>query len=85
MSKTKKEIKKELNEKGHNVRGHCGREDLEELARKNSIALTYETDVIEEGWLGKPKGLLQVLWERGWIDKNKVNEYSLKGKGYQKD
>jgi hypothetical protein len=21
-----------------------------------------------EGWEGKPKGLLQILWERGWID-----------------
>ena len=38
---------------------------------------------MEEGWLGKPKGFLQVLWERGWIDKNNVSKYTLKGKAEQ--
>ena len=35
--------------------------------------------------MGKPKGLLQVLWERGFIDENNVNLYSLKGKKCQFD
>ncbi len=25
------------------------------------------TDIVKEGWLGIPKGLGEVLWERGWI------------------
>ena len=33
-----------------------------------AIELTGRVEVAEEGWLGKPKGPLQVLWERGWID-----------------
>ena len=83
MTKTKKDIKRELKEKGHVIRGHCWKEELNDLAKLNDIALTYETTKIEEGWLGKPKGLLQVLWERGWINEKKKNEYSLKGKASQ--
>ena len=28
-----------------------------------------------EGWANKGKGLLQVLWERGFIDETKLSEY----------
>ena len=28
-----------------------------------------------EGWCGAPKGMLQVLWERGWIDERYFSEY----------
>ena len=85
MTKMKKEIKKELKEKGHVIRGHCGKEELDDLAKRNGIALTYKNTMVEEGWLGKPKGLLQVLWERGWIDETKINDYSLRGKASQMD
>ena len=27
------------------------------------------------GWCGAPKGMLQVLWERGWIDETALSEY----------
>ncbi len=27
------------------------------------------------GWAGKRKGLLQVLWEQGWIDELKISQY----------
>jgi hypothetical protein len=30
---------------------------------------------VHEGWDGKPKGLLQVLWERGWIDNSDNKAY----------
>ena len=36
-----------------------------------------------EGWEGKPKGLLQVLWERGWIDDTDgkaYNNYTIAGR-----
>jgi hypothetical protein len=36
-----------------------------------------------EGWEGKPKGLLQVLWERGWVDNNNgraLNFYTISGR-----
>ncbi len=30
------------------------------------------------GWEGKGKGLLQILWERGWIDESMVKEYKVR-------
>ena len=30
---------------------------------------------MKPGWAGKGKGLLQVLWERGWIDESKIARY----------
>ncbi|KAI2496106.1 hypothetical protein MHU86_18383 [Fragilaria crotonensis] len=42
--------------------------ELQEHARNKGI----ETKVLrireKKGWEGQPKGLLQVLWERGWIN-----------------
>lgn len=38
------------------------------------------TQKIEEGWQGKPKGLLQILWERGWIDANNLGNYTMGGR-----
>jgi hypothetical protein len=43
-------------------------------ARRLGIPIESNEQEIERGWLGKPKGLLQVLWERGFIDEEKVNQ-----------
>ena len=83
VTKSKKDIKEELKMKG--VRGHCPRDKIEKLANNNGIELTCQMNVVEEGWIGKPKGLLQVHLERGWIDETKIGEYSLKGKASQMD
>jgi hypothetical protein len=46
---------------------------LQEMAREQNIDLRRnETLMKEEGWVGKQKGLLQVLWERGWIDESNL-------------
>ena len=38
-------------------------------------------DVIIEGWVGKSKGLFQILYERGWIDPSKpASYYTMDGK-----
>jgi hypothetical protein len=42
------------------------------LCDQNQIAITKNVERIKEGWEGKPKGLLQVLWERGLIDGNNL-------------
>ena len=39
-----------------------------------------ERKLVTTGWFGKPKGTLQVLWERGWIDPTNLNKYTQKGK-----
>ena len=53
------------------------KEDIERLATGLGINLRYEYDEIKDrGWEGEPKGLLQVLWERGWIDESQnVKKY----------
>ena len=48
-----------------NVRGHCTKEKLEDLAKEYNVKLTCEVEFVEEGWANQSKGLLQVLWERG--------------------
>ena len=32
---------------------------------------------MKKGWEGQPKGLLQVLWERGWIDEGQLEKYTI--------
>ena len=49
--------------------------EVQEISIANGIALEVEEDEKVEGWLGKPKGLLQVLYERGWIDPQNVKKY----------
>ena len=83
--KSKRDLKNELKSKGYHVRGHCGKDKLEELAKEYKIELTSEVELVEEWWVGKPKRLLQVLWERGWIDITKISEYTLIGKSNQMD
>jgi hypothetical protein len=38
------------------------KQQLETLAVEFSINLEHEVDDVKEGWLGKPKGLYQILW-----------------------
>ena len=83
--KNEKKMKNELKEKGYVIRGHITKDKIEQLAKEHDFSLTCSVEVVKEGWLGKPKGLLQVLWERGWINKNRVSEYSLKGTKNQID
>lgn len=37
---------------------------MQELATLNNIPIEYEMKKVKEGWLGKPKGMLQVLTSR---------------------
>jgi hypothetical protein len=38
------------------------------MAQQAGIPLSYEQQEIVQGWEGKPKGMEQILWERGWIN-----------------
>ncbi len=52
--------------------------ELEALASENNIDKRWNAPVIEKGWEGKPKGLKQVLWERGFIDESiPLDEYTI--------
>lgn len=56
------------------------RGELEHIAKEHDLPVTSEEKVIDEGWIGKPKGALQILFERGWIDPKQIGSYTLKGK-----
>jgi hypothetical protein len=81
-SKTKKELLQDLLDKGVNVPrglGH-GKKDLQLYATENDISLTINRAKVKQGWMNKPKGLLQVLWERGFIDEKNLKQYTTRGR-----
>ncbi len=50
--------------------------DLRKLASNLGINSTkLVTHQMKLGWARKGKGLLQVLWEHGWIDESKISHY----------
>ena len=51
--------------------------ELQEIARNNNIDPKIEKTRVKKGWEGQPKGLLQVLWERGWIDEGQLEKYTM--------
>ena len=51
--------------------------ELQEIARRNNIDTTIKKTRSKKGWEGQPKGLLQVLWERGWIDEDQLEKYTM--------
>jgi hypothetical protein len=65
---------------------NCNKLQLKQLASDFQIATVHEVDQIIEGWMGKPKGVLQILYERGFIDTARpLTDYSLDGKDEWKD
>jgi hypothetical protein len=62
------------------VRAKGNRDELvKELCLQNDVPTEITMQKVKEGWVGKPKGMLQILWERGFIDPaiepTKVTEY----------
>ena len=53
---------------------------LQELALKYDIETSYSCVKVRQGWVGTPKGKLQIMFERGLLDPTKpYNHYSVKG------
>jgi hypothetical protein len=59
-----------------------GKAEDKKNAENNGILNKIEEQIIEEGWESKLKGMLQILWERGWIDEGRLQDYTVNG---QKD
>jgi hypothetical protein len=53
-------------------RQSCGSLWAAEHFSNCSISVAVKECEVKEGWLGKPKGMLQMFWEHGWIDSTKV-------------
>ena len=79
LDRNKAELELELKGKGINIKGK-NKTELVQLCVSNDISVKKQIQKSKEGWEGKSKGLLQVLWERGLIDGNNLNNYTLTGK-----
>jgi hypothetical protein len=44
------------------------------------VPLLELVDKTQLGWEGQPKGMLKILWERGWIDENNLGKYAVSRK-----
>jgi hypothetical protein len=72
-AKNKIELLRELRQSGYDTtKQRYLKEDLVALCGPRNISITMEEQKVKEGWLGKPKGMLQILWKHGWIDSAKV-------------
>jgi hypothetical protein len=75
----KGDLLKELQSRG--VLANLRKDELQILCKQKNIPIEEELDEAVEGWEGKPKGMLQILWERGFVDPSKKKEdYTLQGK-----
>ena len=54
--------------------------ELQKLAKANKVQTEFKEKILQEGWIHAPKGLLQVLFERKMIDRDRLHLYSVKGK-----
>ena len=82
-NKTRSELIADILDKGYQNDGTLNKMRVSELKK---IAGSWGVDIQKHvasrtvhGWAGKGKGLLQVLWERGWIDVNKLDKYRMSG------
>jgi hypothetical protein len=55
--------------------------ELQDFAQENGVEPEVE-EIVIKGWVGKPKGLLQILHERGMLDRDKYEAkfYGVSGK-----
>ena len=56
------------------------KKELQDLCKSLNISISVTEPDILEGWVGKPKGALQLLFEHGWIDLDNIKMYTAKGK-----
>ena len=63
-----------IKEKTRPKQVHGNLEEVQKLASNLNIPTEYTTNKIIEGWHNKPKGMLQKLWERGFLDPLKSNK-----------
>ena len=72
------DLKKDLQAKG--VLGMGDKKELQRLCSRNDVPIETSTMGIVEGWEGKAKGMLQMLFERGRINPKGMSEYTVDGR-----
>jgi hypothetical protein len=69
---------KDLDTKGVNAGGN--RKELQKRCKEAGIPVQITMQESTKGWEGKPKGILQTLFKRGFINPERMNEYTVDGK-----
>ena len=72
----KAELIEQLKEHGVTARGN--KTAVQKLAQECGLPIQEIAKTLY-GWEGKPKGLLQVLWEQGFINRSKLSCYTMHG------
>ena len=67
-AKTKPELLGELRDAGFHIKGNYTMREIKNQAVKFNVPLEKTENYVQPGWVGQNKGLLQVLWERGFIN-----------------
>jgi hypothetical protein len=82
VERSKKQLLEALKERGVTLQQQRGytKKELQDFARNNQIELYDCKELIKAGWEGKPKGLLQVLGERGLIERASLDKYTMDGR-----
>ncbi|KAI2495738.1 hypothetical protein MHU86_18762 [Fragilaria crotonensis] len=82
VERSKKLLLEALHAKGVTLQQQRGysKKELQDFARNNQIELHDRKEQVTPGWEGKPKGLLQVLGERGLIERASLEKYTLEGR-----
>ena len=63
-----------------NIEGYISYKEAKTTAAKNNIPITKTEPKVIKGWVNQPKGMLQILYERGFIDPNiDIRKYTEKG------
>ena len=73
------ELENDLIQKGINT-SKKSKKELSVLCVEHCIPVKHKVYTVRPGWKGKPKGMRQVLWERGLIDATKLSTYTNDGK-----
>ncbi len=75
---SKDELIQRLQEKGVTATGNI--KNITRFCQVTDIPIEILIPKTLQGWQGKPKGMLQVLWERGFIDEKNLNQYTVTGR-----
>jgi hypothetical protein len=72
------DLQKDLYAKGVHTGGN--KKELQKRCKEAGISVQITIQEITEGWEGKPEGMLQILFERGFINPERMSEYTVDGK-----
>jgi hypothetical protein len=66
LFRNKGDLLKVLQSKGVSAKGR--KDKLQIMCKQKNIPVEEELDEVVGGWEGRPKGILQIPWERGFIN-----------------